>query len=438
MKKCYQTNYPKKEYFKEISFKNLNLDNIDSTIYIKKNKPLQKIVGFGGAFTEAASYVFHQASDEVKEKILKMYFSDEGLGYELGRMSIHSCDFALENYTYIEEFDHTLKTFSIEREHKYLLPMLKEALNYSPNLKMAVAPWSPPAFMKSNNQMNRGGKLLKSYYDLYSEYIIKYLLVMKEEGIDIEYLSLQNEPEANQTWDSCIYEPQEMLELVKVIHPKLVRNNLNPKILILDHNRDILEKWAKAAQNDKEALKLIWGLAIHWYVSEDFDALRRAKMIAPSLNILFTEGCIEGGPRPFALHTGERYIRNMIGDLNNGCSGYIEWNLLLNEQGGPNHKNNYCDAPMLLLDNGDLVINSSYYYIGHIAKYIKNGSYVLEHINEANKLQVLTAINQNHQLVVVICNPTSDDLNYQITYSKEDIKGQILAHTIQTWVIDND
>ena len=229
-----------------------------------------------------------------------------------------------------------------------------------------------------------------------------------------------------------------MLELVKVIHPKLVRNNLNPKILILDHNRDILEKWAKAAQNDKEALKLIWGLAIHWYVSEDFDALRRAKMIAPSLNILFTEGCIEGGPRPFALHTGERYIRNMIGDLNNGCSGYIEWNLLLNEQGGPNHKNNYCDAPMLLLDNGDLVINSSYYYIGHIAKYIKNGSYVLEHINEANKLQVLTAINQNNQLVVVLCNPTSDDLNYQITYSKEDIKGQILAHTIQTWVIDND
>lgn len=438
MKKCYQTNYPKKEYFKEISFNNLNLDNIDSTIYIKKNKPLQQIVGFGGAFTEAASYVFHQASDEVKEKILKMYFSDEGLGYELGRMSVHSCDFALENYTYIEEFDHTLKTFSIEREHKYLLPMLKEAMKYSPNLKMAVAPWSPPAFMKSNNQMNRGGKLLKSYYDLYSEYIIKYLLVMKEEGIDIEYLSLQNEPEANQTWDSCIYEPEEMLELVKVIHPKLVRNNLNPKILILDHNRDILEKWAKAAQNDKEALKLIWGLAIHWYVSEDFDALRRAKMIAPTLNILFTEGCIEGGPRPFALHTGERYIRNMIGDLNNGCSGYIEWNLLLNEQGGPNHKNNYCDAPMLLLDNGDLVINSSYYYIGHIAKYIKNGSYVLEHINEANKLQVLTAINQNNQLVVVLCNPTSDDLNYQITYSKEDIKGQILAHTIQTWVIDND
>lgn len=438
MKKCYQTNYPKKEYFKEISFKNLNLDNIDSTIYIKKNKPLQQIVGFGGAFTEAASYVFHQASDEVKEKILKMYFSDEGLGYELGRMSIHSCDFALENYTYIEENDHTLKTFSIEREHKYLLPMLKEAMKYSPNLKMAVAPWSPPAFMKSNNQMNRGGKLLKSYYDLYSEYIIKYLLVMKEEGIDIEYLSLQNEPEANQTWDSCIYEPKEMLELVKVIHPKLVRNNLNPKILILDHNRDILEKWAKAAQNDKEALNLIWGLAIHWYVSEDFDALRRAKLIAPSLNILFTEGCIEGGPRPFALHTGERYIRNMIGDLNNGCSGYIEWNLLLDEQGGPNHKNNYCDAPMLLSNDGHLIVNSSYYYIGHIAKYIKNGSYVLEHINEENKLQVLTAINQNNQLVVVICNPHDIDLTYQITYLQEDIQGHIFAHTIQTWVIDNE
>ena len=316
--------------------------------------------------------------------------------------------------------------------------MLHDAMKYSPNLKMAVAPWSPPAFMKSNNEMNHGGKLLKSYYDLYSEYIVKYLLAMKKEGIDIEYLSLQNEPEANQTWDSCIYTPEEMLELVKVIHPKLQRNCLNPKILILDHNRDILEKWAAAAQNDKEALELIWGLAIHWYVSEDFDALRRAKMIAPSLNILFTEGCIEGGPRPFKLHTGERYIRNMIGDLNNGCSGYIDWNLILDEKGGPNHKNNFCDSPMLLLDDGFLIVNSSYYYIGHIAKFIKKGSYILEHLNENNELYVLTALNELKQTVIVLCNSTDKNLTYSVKYLDEDVKGLIEAHTIQTWVVDND
>ena len=438
MKKCYQTNYLKKEYFKEVSFQDLNKDEVDSTIYIKTHFLKHQIVGFGGAFTEASAYVFNQASPEVKEKILKMYFSNEGLGYELGRMSIHSCDFSLENYTYVSENDQTLERFNIERERKYLIPMLKQAMEYSPNLKMAVAPWNPPAYMKSNNEMNRGGKLLKAYYDLYSEYIVKYLLAMKEEGINIEYLSLQNEPEANQTWDSCLYSPEEMLELVKVIHPKLVRSNLNPKIIILDHNRDILEKWAKAAQNDKEALNLIWGLAIHWYVSEDFDALRRAKLIAPSLNILFTEGCIEGGPRPFKLHTGERYIRNMIGDINNGCSGYIDWNLILNEQGGPNHKNNYCDSPMLLFDDGFLVVNSSYYYIGHIAKFIKNGSYVLEHLKENHDLQVLTALNELKQIVIVICNPTDKDITYSVKYLEEDVTGLIEAHTIQTWVVDSN
>ena len=204
MKKCYQTNYSNKEYFKEVSFNNENLNNPDAQIFIKNNI-LQKVVGFGGAFTEASAYVYSKASKENQEKLMNLYFSKEGLGYELGRMSIHSCDFALGNYTYIEENDQTLKTFSIQREYDYLIPMIKEAMSHSPNLKMAVAPWSPPAFMKTNNQMNRGGRLLKAYYNLYSEYIVKYLLAMKQEGIDIEYLSLQNEPEANQTWDSCIY-----------------------------------------------------------------------------------------------------------------------------------------------------------------------------------------------------------------------------------------
>ena len=128
----------------------------------------------------------------------------------------------------------------------------------------------------------------------------------------------------------------------------------------------------------------------------------------------------------------------MIGDINNGCSGYIDWNLILNEQGGPNHKNNYCDSPMLLFDDGFLVVNSSYYYIGHIAKFIKNGSYVLEHLKENHDLQVLTALNELKQIVIVICNPTDKDITYSVKYLEEDVTGLIEAHTIQTWVVDSN
>ena len=441
MKTCFVTNYPKKEFFQETKF--IVDDNIKSEDRVKINvNPRdikQSLVGFGGAFTEAASVVFNSATPEIKEQIIKMYFDKEtGLGYQLGRMAINSCDFSLGNYTYIKKNAQDLRKFNIRREKKYTIPFVKEAMVYAKDLKMATAPWSPPKHFKTNDDMNNGGKLLKAYYTFYSDYIVKYMLEMRRKGIKIEYLSLQNEPEANQTWDSCLYTPEEMIELVKVIAPNLKKNNLNAKIVVLDHNRDLLEKWATAVAADKEALELIWGLAIHWYVSEDFDALRRAKEIAPSLNIIFTEGCVEGGPKPYAIHTGERYARNIIGDLNNGCAGYIDWNLLLNEQGGPNHKQNYCDAPMLLMNDGSLVVNSSYYYIGHFAKFFRSGSKVLGSTVSDTRLQVLAGLSTKKERIVVICNPTDDHISYQVDGIKEDIKGIISAHTIQTWVVKKD
>ena len=192
MKNCYVTDYANKEYFKDTVFdldENIQPeDRVLIKVFPKEIK--QVLVGFGGAFTEAAASVYQNASEEVKQQIVKMYFDkEEGLGYQLGRMAINSSDFALSNYTYFKKNAQDLRKFSIKREVKCTIPFVKDAMVYAKDLKMAVAPWSPPRHMKTNDNMNNGGKLLKAYYPFYAEYICRYLTDMRRKGVKIEYLS---------------------------------------------------------------------------------------------------------------------------------------------------------------------------------------------------------------------------------------------------------
>lgn len=465
MKTCYTTNYLQKEYFKETEFEILDdASSRKSEITVDVENVKQTLVGFGGAFTEAAALNYASVGPELREKIMKMYFDPkEGIGYQLGRMAINSCDFARSNYTYIRKKAKDLRTFTIRREMRYIVPMINDATKYAPDLEMKAAPWSPPRHWKTNENMNEGGKLLRAYYGIWANYMLKFVTEMRKEGVPLKYLSVQNEPEATQTWDSCVYTPEEEMELIKIVGKKIERKDLDLKIIALDHNRDILEKWVKAFAADEEALKYTWGFGIHWYVSEDFDALRRAKEILPDKEIIFTEGCVEGGPRPYAIETGERYARNIIGDLSNGCIGYIDWNLLLDENGGPNHVGNYCDAPILVAKKNkdaekveepvsdenertdyivdetiekELIVNSSYYYIGHFSKFLRRGSKIVNVKNDDSRLEVLAGINQDQKQVCVIFNPTDDVINYQIGGLKETVEGLILPHTIQTWIVE--
>lgn len=462
MKTCYTTNYLQKEFFKETEFEILDdASSRKSEITVDVENVKQTLVGFGGAFTEAAALNYASTNSQLREKIMKMYFDpNEGIGYQLGRMSINSCDFARSNYTYIRKKAKDLRTFTIRREMRFIVPMINDAKKYAPDLEMKAAPWSPPRHWKSNENMNFGGKLLRAYYGVWANYMLRFIKEMRAEGVPLKYLSVQNEPEATQTWDSCVFTPEEEMELIKIVGKKIERKELDIKIIALDHNRDILERWAEAFKKDEEALKYTWAFGIHWYVSEDFDALRRTKEMLPDKEIIFTEGCVEGGPRPYAIETGERYARNIIGDLSNGCIGYIDWNLLLDENGGPNHARNYCDAPILVAkknkseiveepapgvrvdyvvdetEEKELIINSSYYYIGHFSKFLRRGSKIVTLENQDSRIQVLAGINQDQKQICVICNPTDETVNYQINGLKEEVEGLILPHTIQTWVVE--
>jgi glucosylceramidase len=400
----------------------------------------QRFMGFGGAFTEAAAYTLAQISEADRARVIDSYFNPEtGLNYSLGRTHIHSCDFALENYTYVEENDTELKSFSIERERKYVLPLIKDAVQTrGEELTILSSPWSPPAWMKTNNEMNNGGKLKPEFYHTWALYYTKYIKAMEQEGIPIWGITVQNEPEATQVWDSCRYTAEEERDFVKNhLGPIMVQEGLqDKKIIIWDHNRDVAYERAKTILSDSDASKYIWGTGLHWYVSEEFENLSKIHDDFPDKHLIFTEGCIEGGVKLGAWHTGERYARNIMGDINNWLEGWIDWNIVLNEQGGPNHVGNYCDAPIIVdTKTGEIHYNSSYYYIGHFSKYIKPNATRIAHDLHHETLKAVSFQNEDDSIVVVVMN--EEDKSETITISLEGkVTTDVLPeHSITTYII---
>jgi glucosylceramidase len=412
----------------------------DFVISINENVEFQKILGFGGAFTESACYTLSQMSKTNQEILLNAYFNDlTGLGYNLGRVHMNSCDFSLENYTYVEEYDESLKTFNIEREYKYVIPTIKRAQNIKgEKIKLLVSPWSPPAWMKTNNNMNYGGKLKPEYFASWANYYLKFLKELKAAGLKTFGLTVQNEPAATQTWDSCIYTKEEERDFVKNYLGPTIKNSSfkDTKIFIWDHNRDIVLERAKTIFDDEETAKYVAGTAIHWYVSEDFKNVGKVHELFPDKQIIFSEGCIEGGPHPCIYETGERYSRNIIGDFSNWCEAFIDWNLTLNEIGGPNHVGNYCDAPILSDTNKDeLIFNSSYYHIGHFSKHVKPGAYRIESLVNNDSIKQIAFKNIDGSIILVILNETENDFIIELDSISEKTNIKSLKRSIMTIMV---
>lgn len=426
-----------KRFHEEELHENILLKKAD--IILDDSVTFQDIIGFGGAFTESAAYNLGRVNETVRERAIKDYFDkDEGLGYTIGRISIHSCDFSLNSYTYIEEGDKELKTFDISRDLNYVIPLIKDAEKYTDQpIELLASPWSPPAFMKDNNSMIQGGKLLPEYFDSWAKYYIKFIEEYKKQGLTIWGITVQNEPAAVQRWDSCIYSAEEERDFVK--------NHLGPiledseysdvKLLIWDHNRDIMVERASTVLEDIDATKYVWGTAFHWYGSEDFENVGKVHNLFPNKGLLFTEGCQEGGVHYDSWLTGERYARNMIGDFNNWCQGYIDWNLFLDNTGGPNHVNNLCDAPIIVdIFPEKLVYQSSYYYVGHFSKFIRPGALKIKVTNNSS-LKVTAFKNTDSTLAFVVLNEELEKHIFSFQYKSKLYELTINNNSIMTILI---
>ena len=414
------------------------LDNKDiesRLICVFPDMEYQEIKGFGGAFTEAASTTLDKLSKENRDKILKLYFDEkDGIGYNFGRIHINSCDFSLGNYCCVEEGDAELKSFNVSRDEKSLIPMIKDAQEYN-KIEFFASPWSPPAFMKTNGKMNDGGKLKKEYYDTWAEYFAKFIACYKERGIDITTVSVQNEPKATQTWDSCVYTAEEERDFVKY-HLGEKMANIGVNILFWDHNKERVVERARTVLGDKEAEKYISGIAVHWYSGDHFEQLNMFNKLYPNKDIVFSEGCYEySRGASDTVKIGERYAHDMIGDFNNYCNIFCDWNLILDEKGGPNHVGNFCDAPIMADTVNDVIdIHDSYYYIGHFSKFVKKGAKRIGSSKWSHNVDTVSFKNPDGTIVTVVLNMTDDETDFNISMDDTVIKAKAEAHSISTYI----
>ncbi|MFH0919372.1 MAG: glycoside hydrolase family 30 protein [Fibrobacterota bacterium] len=400
----------------------------------------QTIEGFGGAFTEAGAVTLQKLSTARRNEILRAYFHPKtGLGYSLCRTHINSCDFSTGNYAYVEDpADTKLKTFSITRDEAALIPFIKGAQKVpGANFRMFASPWSPPAWMKTNHQMNQGGKLQKKYAAVWAEYYAKYIAAYAKKGIKIWGLTVQNEPKAVQKWDSCVYSAEEERNFVRDhLGPVLKKRGLgHVKIMVWDHNKERVYGRAKVILSDPKAAKYVWGVAFHWYSGDHFENLSIMDRMFPGVKLLFSEGCVEKAANIGKWENGERYGHHIIGDLNHGAVGWVDWNLLLDEKGGPNHVGNYCDAPIIAdTRKNKILYESSYYYIGHFSRFIRPGARRIGCSRYTDKLEAAAFRNRDGSLITVVLNRTDEALAFILRLGHQTSEFTSLPHSMMTLV----
>ncbi|MBD3749031.1 MAG: glycoside hydrolase family 30 protein [Sphingobacteriales bacterium] len=418
----------------------------EAFILVDPEHEFQNFVGIGGALTDAAAETFAKLPKVTQAELLDAYFDkDKGIAYNMGRTNINSCDFSSASYTYVTDLDTSLKSFDIKHDEVYKIPFIKKVLAATQNkLKLFVSPWSPPAWMKTNHDMLHGGKLLPEYRQTWANYYVKFINAYEDRGLPIWGLTVQNEPMAKQKWESCIYTANEEREFIKnFLGPTLKNNRLDDKKLIAwDHNRDLVYQRASAILNDNEAAKYVWGIGFHWYETwtgneMQFDNVKKVKESFPDKHLIFTEGCQEkfNIDSVYNWSLGEKYAHSIINDFNDGTEAWTDWNILLDENGGPNHVGNFCFSPIHAnTKTGKLIYTNAYYYIGHFSKFILPDAKRIMASSNKEDLEVTSFLNPDKGIVTVVLNKTNKPISFQMMIGIKSVKTDILAHSIVTYV----
>jgi glucosylceramidase len=415
-------------------------------VFVDPGRQFQTFLGIGGALTDSSAETFAKLPKQKQREFIDAHFDEQrGIGYKLARTNIHSCDFSSGSYTYVDEGDKELKSFSVAHDKQYRIPFIKEILAATKGqFNIFASPWSPPAFMKDNNDILHGGKLKPEFYQSWANYYAKFIRAYQAEGIPIWGLSIQNEPMATQKWESCIYSAEEERDFLKnYLGPTLSRAGLgDKKIIAWDHNRDLIYQRVSTMLADPKAAKFVWGIGYHWYEPWSggdpmFDNVRLVHEIFPDKHLIFTEGCVDSfDPKKLGeWKFGEQYGRSMIHDFNNGTVGWTDWNILLDERGGPNHVENFCFAPVHAdTKTGELTYLSSYYYIGHFSKFIKPGAKRIASSPSRSQLLSTAFLNPDGKAAVVVMNPSDKEASYWLWVSGDAAEVKSPPHSIQTLV----
>lgn len=436
------TRYDQKQVehtYQELKFV-LDNERENELINLYPETEYQKFDGFGGAITDSAGFVYAQMDEKNKKKILDAYFGAEGLGYNRVRIPIDSCDFSLEQFQAVTDSgDLEFKAFSLDRWKKYIYPLWTDVRKLAGDVEVMVTPWSPPDFMKTNEIRIQGGRLKDEYKEAYAEYLCRYIDELKKIGISVKRMSIQNEPKAVQTWDSCIMgDEDEKLFLRDFLYPAIQRHKLTDiEIFIWDHNKERVYERACAIIDDSTK-HMIKGIAFHWYSGDHFEELQMLREKHPDLQLILSEACIEYSK--YAAGDGvsnvKKYAHDMIGNLNAGMNAFYDWNILLDENGGPNHVGNYCDAPFLYhMAEGVLEERMTLSAITHFSRYIKPGAVRIGHSRYTGEIEITSFKNPDGNIIVVMLNQTERDLPATLRIKNNCVSITAAASSILTGTI---
>ena len=413
--------------------------NLFKDIDVNVDQTFQIMDGFGFALNGGSALNLYNMNSTIRESLLEELFgqTNQSIRVSYLRISIGASDLDEFPFSYNDllsgEVDLEMKKFSLKHDERYLIPILKEILAISPNIKIMASPWSAPTWMKSNKK-TKGGSLLPEFYDAYSKYFVKYIRSMAEKNILIDAITVQNEPLHDGNNPSMHMSSVEQLNFVKdYLGPAFSRNNISTKIIIYDHNADNIN-YPISILNDTIARKFVDGSAFHLY-GGNINNLSVLKKAHPDKNLYFTEQWVGF---PSDLYGDLRWhVRNIIiGASRNWCKTIIEWNLASDENQEPHTKGGCRNClGAVTVANNSVDRNTAYYAIAHVSKFVPPGS---KRINSSSTshLPNVAFLTENNKIVLVVLNDSDEEINFNINSNEKSIHSSLTAGSVGTYIWD--
>lgn len=416
-------------------------------VSVGKEPSVKGFYGFGAAITGSSCYLLSQMDKTARRALLERVYGKDGIGLSVGRLTVGSSDYSAEIYSYDDHpFDTDLSHFSVERDERYVIPMIKEILEVRPDIKLFSSPWSPPGWMKTGGSMC-GGYMREKYVETYAEYYIRYLEEYEKRGIRVSAVTPQNEAETHQhgRMPACIWHPETEANFVKTMRKKLDEKGLDVKIWMYDHYFPGVERVLWSLDNIEGLKDAASGVAFHYYYGrvEQTLALREKY---PELELHFTEG----GPRLYD-HYGTDWCKwgVMISKaLRCSYRSFTGWNLLLDETGGPNVGPFFCGG-LLTLDSrtGETALSGQAKAFRLVAPYITaeseiypltigEGAYnnIFAFHTPKRPLEGIFIKNKNNSACLLV-NPDAEKKQVVLHTGENDVYVELLPDSLSTVVL---
>ena len=407
-----------------------------TTIDVDDKELYQSIDGFGFALTGGSAILINSMDPEARNKLLNELFNDDenSISVSYLRISIGASDLSDRVFSYNDlpegDTDPEMKRFSLEPEKKDLIPVLKQILEINPEIKILGSPWSPPVWMKTNGK-SKGGSLKPGYYDAYALYFVKYIQGMREEGIRIDAITIQNEPLHPGNNPSMFMPANEQADFIKKsLGPAFEKAGIDTKIIIYDHNPNRVD-YPIQVLNDSDARRYVDGTAFHMYEGK-VEAISEVQKAHPDKNLYFTEQWV-GAPGNFPNDLRWHVRTLIIGATRNWCRNVIEWNLAADPKQDP-HTDGGCTECLgaITIDGNSVTRNPAYYIIAHASKFVNPGSVRIKS-NTPENLPNVAFKTPDGKIVLIVLNDSEESYSFQVNYRGKSIKASINSGSVATF-----